>query len=304
VALHPGALGDVLLAVPALRGLRADAPDNELVLAAQPRIAALLASLGVVDRDVAFDALGLESLFTETDDVSERVRGLLAGARVVSWFGAGDATFARRLRALVPDAVIAPSAPAHEAVVWRHLVNSAGASLGPGDALRDPIAAPATMLDAGRRALAAAGWKGERRLVMIHPGAGGTTKRWPPARFAAIAERLVHDRGVDVVVHAGPADADAVVALRSALGVPAHVLVDAPLATLAGALGHVALWIGNDSGVTHLAASLGVPTVVLFVAGNVRWMPWAGQVRALVVGADPGDAELDTVGDASRELLR
>ena len=304
VVLHPGALGDVLLAVPALRALRTAAPGHELVLAAQPRVAALLASLAVVDRDVAFDTLGLESLFTEADDASERVRCLLVGGRVVSWFGAGDATFARRLPALVPGAVIASSAPPPETAVWRHLVASVGAPMGHEDAGRDPIAVPETMLDEGRRALAAAGWNGVSRLVMIHPGAGGRSKRWPPARFAAVAERLVHACGVEIVVHAGPADDDATAALRSALGVPARVLADTPLTTLAGALGHVALWIGNDSGVTHLAASLGVPTVALFVPDNVRWMPWARQVRALLMEPATTERDVDAVVDAGRELLR
>src|SRR5262249_58817335 len=120
-----------------------------------------------------------------------------------------------------PDAVIAPSAPAHEAVVWRHLVTSVGASIAPGDALREPIAVPATMLDAGRRALAAAGCKGERRLVMIHPGAGGTTKRWPPARFAALAERLPPNRRAGVAFYPRPAPRHAPSARRAALSEPA-----------------------------------------------------------------------------------
>ncbi len=302
MVVHPGALGDVLLAVPALRALRADAPAGELALAAQPRIAALLAALAVVDRDVAFDTLGLESLFTE-DDVSARVRGLLTDGRIVSWFGAGDATFVRRLRALAPAAVVASSAPPADTPVWRHLVASCGARIPPEDAGRDPIPVPSTLLDEGRRALIAAGWDGGRRLVMIHPGAGGPAKRWPAAHFAAVAERIVRACGVQIVVHAGPADSEAVTALRAALRAPVPVLADAPLTTLAGALGHVALWIGNDSGVTHLAASLGVPTVALFRPDNVRWTPWAPRARVLLAGPGTPDGDIDAVVNAATSCL-
>ena len=95
LAIHPGALGDVLLAVPALRALRAQA--GQVVLAAQPRIGALMQELGVIDRHVAFDGLGLDALFT--DDASRSPR-LPDASRIVCWFGARDATFTRRLASI------------------------------------------------------------------------------------------------------------------------------------------------------------------------------------------------------------
>ncbi|MGH7278709.1 MAG: hypothetical protein ACREJG_08470, partial [Candidatus Rokuibacteriota bacterium] len=89
LAIHPGALGDVLLAIPALRSLRAR--DGAVVLAAQPRIGALLVALGEVDRTVAFDSLRLEALFA--DDAGMPAAMLGQAGRVVCWFGAGDAAF-------------------------------------------------------------------------------------------------------------------------------------------------------------------------------------------------------------------
>src|SRR4249920_587285 len=93
LAVHPGALGDVLLAVPALRALRATSAAP-LVLAAQPQIGALLEALGVVDGHVAFDALGLDALFVDDADSLPRLPDV---ERVVSWFGALDPVFRRRL---------------------------------------------------------------------------------------------------------------------------------------------------------------------------------------------------------------
>jgi len=305
LVLHPGALGDVLLAVPALRALRSHAPGDELVLAGQPRIGALLTSLGIVDRNVTFETLGLEVLFTE-DDAPARLRDLVDGARVVSWFGTGDPAFVRRLRALAPGA-IAASAAAGGARVWEHLIASIGGLSSVGtdeDAWRAPISIPPAVVAEGRRLLLDAGWDGAGPLVMLHPGAGGAAKCWTPEGFAALAESLVALAGVELVVHDGPADHDAVAGLRRRLDVPALALTDPPLETLAGALAHIALWIGNDSGVSHLAAAVGAPALVLFTEANLGWRPWPRETRTLVVSTGRfSPADVETVIDEAKALL-
>jgi heptosyltransferase-3 len=306
VVLHPGALGDVLLAVPALRALRACAPGDELVLAGQPRIGALLTSFGIVDRNVPFETLGLEALFTE-DDAPARLRDLVDGARLVSWFGMSDQAFARRLRALAPYAIVAAATAADGASVWEHLVASLDARPRVGaeqDAWRAPISISPAVVAEGRRLLLGAGWNGAIPLVMLHPGAGGAAKCWAPEGFAALAELLVASAGVELIVHDGPADHDAVTGLRRRLGVPALALTDPPLEALAGALAHVALWVGNDSGVSHLAAAVGAPALVLFAEANLAWRPWARGTRTLVVSTgrlSPADGE--TVIAEAKALL-
>ena len=305
LVLHPGALGDVLLAVPALRAVRASAPGDELVIAAQPRIGALLASLGIVDRHVVFETLGLQLLFTE-DDAPARLRSFVDDARVVSWFGSRDPAFARRLRALAPGAILA--APTAEgAHVWEHLVASIGMlSLVGADegAWRAPISVPPALAAEGRRLLLDAGWEGESRLAMLHPGAGGAAKCWAAEGFAALAESLVASAGIELIVHDGPADHAAVAELRQHLGVPALELVDPPLEALAGALAHVALWVGNDSGVSHLAAAVGAPALVLYAEANLAWRPWARETRTLEISTSA--LSVDDIGAViaeARELL-
>jgi heptosyltransferase-3 len=316
VVLHPGALGDVLLAIPALRALRGGRPGDELVLAAQPRIGQLLAALSVINRPLDFDALGLDALFSSSAP-ADPLRRLLGQARVVSWFGSRDAHFTERLRSLAAETVVASSLPAESVMVWRHLLATV-APLAPGatgeTASREPTALPESIVHAGRRALADAGWDGASPLVVLHPGAGGAAKRWAVAGFARVAEALVLTLGAHVIVHEGPADRDAVAALRDRLRVPpptrgggqaAAALVDPPLETLAGAIHHAALWIGNDSGVTHLAAAVGAPTLALFTAANLAWQPWAHDARVRVVGVDALAAtDVDAVTVGASELIR
>jgi ADP-heptose:LPS heptosyltransferase len=298
LAVHPGALGDVLLAVPALRALRATA-GAPLVLAAQPRIGALLAALDVVDGHLAFDRLGLDALFT--GDAARRPR-LPAVAHVVCWFGARDPDFVRRLGALAPGAVVAPSVGEAGRPVWEHLLATVGAP--PGE-WRRPIVAPGAVRALGAETLAAVGADGPPPWLLVHPGAGGAAKRWPAEAFARVVTTVAARARTNVLVHQGPADAEAIAALRRHLGAGVVWLVEPTLPALAGALAHAQAYLGNDSGVSHLAAALGVPALVLFDARHLAWRPWwAGARVRTVTLAGAVDEEVEAVIAELGGLLR
>jgi ADP-heptose:LPS heptosyltransferase len=282
LAVHPGALGDVLLAVPALRALRRRHPAERLTLAAQPRIGALLVGLGVVDAAVPFDSLGLHTLFSR-DLVSEFAPALSRWSRCVCWFGSRDAGFVRRLRELISDAVVAPSVP-ETGLVWAHLLSTIDEPARDQD---EPLKIPSALAATGRKALTRLGWDESRALVLVHPGAGGRAKCWPAEGHAAVIE-LLRGHGRTVIVHRGPAtpDAEAVNGLLRTLTVAPPVLGEPPLPVLAGALGHASGWVGNDSGVTHLAAALGVPTLAVCTREMARWVPWSRTARVVVVTTD------------------
>ena len=298
LVIHPGALGDVLLAVPALRALRAQGPGQTLVLAAQPRLGQALTALGVVDAAVDFESLGLATLFTtEPDRAWER---LPRAARIVCWFGSRDPLFAANLRAFAPRALVAPPFAA-DVPVWQHLRRTVGApSHGDTECLR----VPASIRELGRRTLLEEGWDGAQEVVVLHPGAGSTTKQWPVDGFLAVAREVSRVRSVRIVVHEGPADRAPATALLAALGATAIRLREPPLEALAGALAGAALYVGNDSGVSHLAAAVGAPSVVLFTPTLLGWRPWAPVAGLRVVSTErvePGD--LDSVLAAARGTL-
>jgi ADP-heptose:LPS heptosyltransferase len=280
LVLHPGALGDLLLAVPALRGLRAVRPGAALALAAQPRIARLLAALGVVDEALDVEALALHTLFAGALEEGGPPE-IRTADHVVSWFGSGDETFVRSLRAVKPGALVASPASGG-GLVWQHLRRTVGL---PASGDTEPVHLPRDLREAGGRVLAEAGWEGTHPLVILHPGAGGVAKRWPAEGFAAVCLALL-DRGLSVAVHEGPADAEAAASLRARLPVPVLRLTGPALPALAGALARAAIYLGNDSGVSHLAAAVGAPCVVPFAQALLDWRPWANGVR--VVPVAPG----------------
>lgn len=321
LAVHPGALGDVLLAIPALRLLRAVGPEHEVVLAAQPHIGALLQALGEVDASVRFDALRLDALFAE--DAPTSVSPVLRDVeRVVCWYGARDPDFVRRLRDLVPDAVVAPSVP-ETGTVWEHLVATARqtrldvplvdpgvlADGAPSVAVAEserarpprscaPVAIAPALVVEGRRALERAGWDGAAPLVVVHPGASGPRKQRPVDDFVDPLDTL--PGRFAIVVHEGPTDAEAARALITRRHRPVIHLANPSLPALAGALVHAAAYLGNDSGISQLAAAIGVPSIVLFRHDLLRWVPWATGVETIVVRAgEPAESEA-----AAAALLR
>jgi ADP-heptose:LPS heptosyltransferase len=104
---------------------------------------------------------------------------------------------------------------------------------------------------------------------------------------------------VSVVLHEGPADVDAVAELDARLAGRASVVRGLPLVELAGALCQATAYLGNDSGVSHLAATVGRPAVILFGERRIAWRPWSASAAVVVVDA-ASVAEADVVTVAGR----
>ncbi len=124
-------------------------------------------------------------------------------------------------------------------------------------------------------------------MMAAHPGSGGDWKRWPVERFAQAVDGLA-EAGLGVVVIQGPADAEVVRQLRLKLrGKQPPVAADLGVEELAAFLALASCYLGNDSGVTHLAAAVGTPTVAIFGPTDpAKWGP-RGQ-RVVVLRAEGG----------------
>jgi len=302
LVIHPGALGDVLQAVPALRALATLDGGLRVSLAAQPRLGALLAGTGVVHESLSFDSLGLDNLFADAPVSAALADRLDRYHAVVSWFGARAAPYPERLRALVPRAVLAPPVPDADdpTPVWRHLLASLaelGAPFGrpaataPREAWRAPFAVPRAWRERGRAAMAGRG--ASRPTLVVHAGAGGDWKRWPPERFAEAIAGIVRGTDCTLLLHEGPADHEATRALGArldALGVARDraSLIEPDLPLLAGVLAEASAYLGGDSGTSHLAAAVGVPAVILYPeATRARWAPWSARAIGLPAEDEP-----------------
>lgn len=119
-------------------------------------------------------------------------------------------------------------------------------------------------------------------LIVIHPGSGGfsVARRWPAAHFAAVADALAEQGGQIILVGAPTDGADAV---KTAMRSPALDLTgQTSLHQLAALLHRANLFIGGDSGVSHLAATAPIPMIAIFGPTNAAaWGP-QGQNRVIL----------------------
>jgi ADP-heptose:LPS heptosyltransferase len=242
LVLRPGALGDTLLAVPALRALRSR--FARVTLAAHGGAARLLAACGEVDRGLAFDDPSLAWVFSGSAPEDE----------VVAWMNPGDAPGLKWAR------MVAPSRPADEQHCAAYLVQTL-APLGiSGDIDDRPLnVRPLTSEE-----------------ILVHPGSGSVSKNWPAGRFAETIRAL--QQPVTLIV--GEADDAAAHEVEAYLGQALPRLEHPPLEELAARLAGCRAYLGLDSGVSHLAGLCGARSVVLFGPTSPRvWRPLGPRVH-------------------------
>jgi lipopolysaccharide heptosyltransferase III len=120
-------------------------------------------------------------------------------------------------------------------------------------------------------------------LAVIHPAAAFDTKQWATERFARVAESLA-SRGLATVAITSPTEAHVADRLKQLTTTPVVGLSDLSLPEVTALLSQARLFVGNDSGIAHMAAAVGAPSVVIFGSSNTaHWQPWARAPAEVVV---------------------
>jgi len=284
----PNWLGDTVMAVPALRALRAALPEARIG-AAGPW-ASLLGGQGLADVLVAYprEWSGRLRAADAVRDLGPSIAVLLpnsieAALAALYWRARrriGFATDGRRW--LLSDPVPLPPRRRHQVDEYLMLVERLGATA----AEREPrLSAPPQDSEERRRAraaLAEAGVPSSGRRIGIHLGAAfGPSKLWPVERVVELC-RLVRGRGGVPVLLGAPEDADTAEAVIAAA--PAASLVGRDDRSLLSAvLAEIDALVCGDTGVAHLAAALGTPVVALFGPTDPRLTAPRGRAAALSV---------------------
>jgi len=301
-ALH---LGDFLCSVPALRALKNRFPTAEVTLVGLPWVRSILDRYRYVDRFVEFPGYwGLEGVPWEPDRTERFIRearaygydlaiqmhgdgrlsnGFVAklGARATLGYGPLGVERRRQL-----DVELDMVERDHETVRWLRLVGILGATGSPD--LEFPIL-PVDRLEADR-VVAESGIDSRKPMVAIHPGARDPAKRWPAERFSRAADWLAWELGAEVVITGSRHELELANQVARGMSRQAHVVAgQTSIGGLAALLSRIQLLVTNDTGPSHLAAALAVPSVVLFGPTDpARWAPLDGELHS-ALWAGPGN---------------
>lgn len=282
-------LGDLLCAVPSLRALRAAFPQAEITLVGLRWARSLAQRLGYVDHFVEFPGYpGLPEVPCETAALPDFLAQVQAQRfdLALQLHGSGGVvnplvgTFgARQTAGFFTPEVWRPEGLNAHYIPWPAQGHEIERLLALTDALELPrqgthLEFP--LRDEDREALAAL-WpdaRSERPYVCVHAGAQLASRRWPLERFAEVADRLV-EQGRTVVLTGALPEMELVQALLGRMRHEAVNLVGrTSLWTLGALIEGAERVVSNDTGVSHIAAALGRPSVVISCGADVaRWAP-------------------------------
>lgn len=142
-------------------------------------------------------------------------------------------------------------------------------------------------------------------LAVLNPGGNNAAKRWPPDRFAALAEHLVSGHALSVVINGSPNEAPLAEEIRSGVGsafrdrVVSLPAAGVTLGSLKGVIRRARLMVTNDTGPRHIAAALGVRLVSLFGPTDHRWttIPTRPGAPEALLLADPTLPQTEIAND-------
>ncbi len=298
-----GALGDFILTLPAIHALRDAFPEAEINVLANKAIASLALEAVEIDGIRSLDDPGLAPVFIRAGDLSEKWREYFSRHDlVISYLYDPEKVFEANLRRLGVARVA--TGPSRIAATGPHAATQLGQPVRElGIAISD--VAPRLQIDdrAREKALQKLG---ASPVVALHPGSGSPRKNWPMENWMALIAYLI-EQSVPVTIIGGEADRGQMAELQRRFkneSVP--FAIDWPMRDLAALLAS-SIFVGHDSGVSHLAAATGAPSLVLFGPSDPQiWAPQNENARVLLApNLDLAQLPFATVRDAiNQELMR
>jgi heptosyltransferase-2 len=284
LVIRGGAIGDFIMTLPAIGALRERWPEAHIEILGYPHIIELARGRHYADATRSIEARPMAGFFVPNGILEPTLMDYFGSFNVViSYIFDPDEFFANNVRRCgVKQYVVASPRPKELAAAQHYCqpmealaiyVNEPQPRLFPNDADREAAGKFLARL-------------GRERIAAIHPGSGGEKKNWPVERFGAVARWLVDELAMQLLVVQGEADERAVAGLIGALERrPVTVARGLKLPELAAVLQRCALFVGNDSGITHLAVAVEVPTVAMFgPASTPVWQPTGGRVAVVQFG--------------------
>jgi heptosyltransferase-2 len=309
LVIRGGAIGDFVLTLPAIRLLRENFPHAHLEILGYKHIVALAEGRFYADATRSIEYGGLSRFFIPgTDLPGDLVEYFASFQQVVSYLYDPDGFFEGNLRRAGVRNYL------HGSPTLDDSAHAAQQLAQPLERLalyleeKAPVLFPSEADRSFAAAFLARAFPGcEGPLIALHPGSGGERKNWPAARWAALGETLFRLAApARVLLVGGEADHAQLASLREAWrDRPISMAQDLPLPELAAILERARLFLGHDSGISHIAAATGAPGLLLFGPTDPDiWAPVSNRVTVIrAPGDDLAKLPLATVAQALAETV-
>ena len=269
LVIRGGAIGDFILTLPALAALRRQFPRTHLEVLGYPHIAGLALAGGLVQRVQSIEARSLAGFFARDGALAEELVDYFSEFdMIVSYLYDPDEIFQSNVRLCSQAQFIAGP---HRAENGEGM-HASEVFLKPLERLAVFDAEPVPRLEVGRAfetGVASGRW------LAAHPGSGSEKKNWPESKWLELLRHLIKSTTLNLLLVGGEAERGRLERLEAALpGTRIKLLQSVPLPELAQWLASCVAFVGHDSGISHLAAAVGLPSLVLWGATEEAiWRP-------------------------------
>lgn len=288
LVLRGGAIGDFIVTLPVLQALRRQWPAARIEIWGYPHIADLAVAAGLAETVVSLDRAEMARFFVpEPQFTDAQVAAVRSFDLIFNYLHDPVGQVRSNLLLAGAKQVLSGSPIVKRGHAVPFLLEPLQALAIYETGLVPALDFPEELRAAGRRRLQALGLRG--KPVAVHPGSGNPAKNWPVAHFLEILRRL-RTAGRETVAILGEADTAEAAALGRALP-DLPVLTGLTLTELGATLAECRAFVGNDSGVAHLAAAAGLPVLALFGPSDAEvWGP-RGRGGITVLRAPEGELE-------------
>ncbi len=278
LVIRGGAIGDFILTLPAIGLIRQNLPDVRIEILGYPSVTPLALSPNYADAVHSIEYAPLAGFFSRKPNLDSDMSAFFSGfQQVISYLYDPDAIFENNLRAAgVKNLLTGPGKLGDDI----HAVHQLARPLENLAFFLEDTSAKYEELESDRLAVDAVLQNLPSPFVAIHPGSGGKKKIWPVENWRQVIKLLLAE-GKSVVLVGGEADRENLASLEADFRIP--VIENLPLRTLGALLSRSELFLGHDSGISHLAAATGVPCLLLFGPTDPEiWAPLNPNVRVVL----------------------
>lgn len=296
LVIRGGAIGDFVLTLPVLAALRRQFPDSHLEILGYPHIASIALHGGLADAVRPVEARALAGFFADMGDLDDATGHYFAGFHIIlSYLYDPDGFFAENVKACSKAQFIPgphrpdETKPAHAtSVLLRPLERLAIFDADPVPRLRLKAAPPVAP------------------VLAVHPGSGSEKKNWPQPHWAKFLAHVMSGTDWNVLLVGGEAEGNRLAELAAPLpSSRVRIARNQPLPELASTLRSCLGFIGHDSGITHLAAAVGLSGLALWAESNEAiWHPRSPAFRVLRNSEGLAHLSPETTFTVLRNLLR